>query len=69
MARVRREVKLKTKSELVDGILAFWDRVDISKCLKYINHLKKLFQGVLKRGVQLLVISFMYILCKFKLHE
>ena len=36
---IRREVKPKTKQELVDGILAFWDTVDKRKCTKYINHL------------------------------
>ena len=44
MARVKRICKKggqpKTKSELVDGILAVWDRVDIPKCVKYINHLR-----------------------------
>ena len=37
---IRREVKPKTKEELVDGIIAFCATVDIAKCTKYIYHLK-----------------------------
>ena len=40
---IRREVKLKTKEELIDGIKAFWSTVDIEKCRKYIRHLLKSF--------------------------
>ena len=38
---IRREVKPKTKEELIDGIEAFWSTVDIDKCRKYIRHLRK----------------------------
>ena len=31
---LRREVKPKTKQELIDGIRAFWETVDIAKCTK-----------------------------------
>ena len=33
---IRREIKPKTKSELIDGIESFWRTVDIVKCKKYI---------------------------------
>ena len=32
-----REVKPHTKQELIDGILQFWETVDINKCRKYIK--------------------------------
>ena len=38
---IRREIKPRMKSELVDGILAFLETVDPPKFIKYINHLKK----------------------------
>lgn len=38
---IRREVKPKNKEELIDGISMFWDTVDVIKCRRYINHLKK----------------------------
>lgn len=34
---IRREVKPTIKQELVDGIRAFWDTVDLAKCAKYIH--------------------------------
>ena len=37
----RREVKPRTKEQLIDGIIRFWDTVTVAKCVKYINHLKK----------------------------
>ena len=37
----RRVVKPKTKEQLIDGIIQFWDTVTVAKCVKYINHLKK----------------------------
>ena len=40
---IQREVKPRTKQELVDGILKFWRTVDVAKCNKYIDHLKKSF--------------------------
>ena len=45
---IRREVKPKTKAELVNGILAFWKTVDVAKCTKYINHLRKVIPRVIK---------------------
>lgn len=42
----RREVKPKTKQELVDGILEFWKTVDVQKCKKYIRHLRKVVPKV-----------------------
>ena len=38
---IRREIKPKTKLELIEGIEKFWQTVDAYKCQKYINHLKK----------------------------
>ena len=32
----RREVKPRSKQELVDGILRFWETVDVAKCTRYI---------------------------------
>ena len=37
----RREIKPRNKDELIEGILRFWDTVDVRKCCRYINHLKK----------------------------
>ena len=34
---VRREIKPKTKEELIDGIQQFWGTVDQAKCNKYIG--------------------------------
>ena len=45
---IRHEVKPKTKQELVDGILAFWDTTDKTKCTKYINHLRKVVPRVIE---------------------
>ena len=47
---IRREVKPKTKDELIQGILTFWDTVDTPKCLKYINHLKKVIPKVIEEN-------------------
>ena len=38
---LRREVKPRTKQELLDGIESFWLTVDVEKCQKYIHHLRK----------------------------
>ena len=46
---IRREVKPKTKAELVDGIKAFWTTVTVEKCTKYIKHLRK----VIPRAIEL----------------
>ena len=45
---IRREVKPKSKEELIEGIELFWDSVDIYKCFRYIDHLKK----VLPRAIE-----------------
>lgn len=45
---LRREIKPKTKEELVDGILKFWATVDTAKCCKYIGHLKKVIPRVIE---------------------
>ena len=36
---MRREVKPRNKSELVDGTLRSWPNMDKAKCQKYIRHL------------------------------
>ena len=38
---IRREVKPKTKDQLIQGIQQFWATVDKEKCLKFIGHLRK----------------------------
>ena len=43
----RREVKPKTKDELVSGILEFWNTVD-AKCRKYMGHLRKVIPRVIQ---------------------
>lgn len=45
---IRREVKPTIKQELVDGIRAFWDTVDLAKCAKYIGHLRKVLPKVIE---------------------
>ena len=44
---IRREVKPKTKEQLIQGIAEFWGTVDKNKCLKYIGHLKKVIPKVI----------------------
>ena len=46
---VRREVKPKTKAELIEGIKSFWATVTVEKCTKYIGHLRK----VIPRAIEL----------------
>ena len=43
----RRVIKPRTKDELVSGILQFWETVDIAKCKKYIQHLRKVVPKVI----------------------
>ena len=38
----------KSKQELVDGILAFWNTVDKLKCIMYIRHLRKVVPAVIE---------------------
>ena len=47
---LRREVKPKTKTELVDGIVEFWGSVSSEKCRKYIRHLDKGIPRVIELG-------------------
>ena len=47
---IRGQVKPTTKDELIDGILKFWDMVDVHKCSRYINHLKKVLPKVIEVG-------------------
>ena len=45
---LRREIKPRTKQELMDGILKFWKTVTITKSRKYINHLHKVLPKVIE---------------------
>ena len=47
---IRREVKPKTKEELIDGIQRFWATVDAVKRTKYIRHLRKVMPKVIELG-------------------
>ena len=44
---IRREAKPHTKDELVAAIVSFWNTVDVAKCKKYIQHLKKVVPKVI----------------------
>ena len=44
---LRRVIKPKTKQELIDGIIEFWDTVDITKTRKYISHVKKVVPKII----------------------
>ena len=46
---LRREVKPRTKDQLVNGIEMFWKSVDVRKCRKYIRHLRKVFPSIIQR--------------------
>ena len=43
-----REVKPKTKADLLEGIRKFWGTVSKQKCQKYIGHLKKVIPKVIE---------------------
>ena len=45
---IRREVKPRTKEQLVQGIQEFWATVDVQKCQKYIRHLRKVIPRVIE---------------------
>ena len=45
---IRREVKPKTKDQLIQGISQFWRTEDVTKCLKYIGHLNKVIPKVIE---------------------
>ncbi len=47
---IRREIKPKTKDELLNGILQFWDTVTVFKCERYIDHLQKVQPVVIENG-------------------
>ena len=49
---IRRVVKPKIKQELIDGIIAFWQTVDQSKCRRYIRHLRKVIPKVIELNGQ-----------------
>ena len=44
---LRRVVKPQTKASLVEGIQEFWATVDVTKCRKYIHHLRKVIPKVI----------------------
>ena len=44
---LRREIKPRTKQQLIDGIQEFWETVDVVKCTKYIRHLRKVLPCVI----------------------
>lgn len=46
----RRVVKPRTKQQLIDGIVQFWETVDVTKCQKYIRHLRKVLPRVIEVG-------------------
>ena len=45
---IYREVKPKTKGELIEGIKCFWETVTVEKCTKYVRHLKKVIPRVIE---------------------
>ena len=45
---IRREVKPRTKQELIIGIKEFWATVSVEKCRKYISHRKKVIPAVIR---------------------
>ena len=45
---LRRVVKPKTKDQLISGINEFWQTVDVTKCRKYIRHLRKVVPKVIE---------------------
>ena len=48
MEFLRREIKPKRKDELIEGIETFWQTVDVSKCRKYIRHLRKVVPKIIE---------------------
>ena len=45
---LRREIKPKTKEQLISGIETFWGTVTVEKCRKYISHLKKVVPKIIE---------------------
>ena len=49
-------IKPKNKDELVSGIKRFWfEKLTVSQCKKYINHIKKVIPGILEKNGQAVV--------------
>lgn len=46
---IRREIKPRTKEELIDGIKDFWKTVTLAKCTKYIRHLRKVIPKIIEK--------------------
>ena len=44
---ISREIKSKTKDELIKGIEKFWGTVTVEKCNKYVNNLHKVIPRVI----------------------
>ena len=47
---IRREIKPKSKQELIDGIERFWTTVTSEKCCRYINHIQKVLPKVVENS-------------------
>ncbi len=45
---IRREVKPRSKQELINGIAQFWRTLTAEKCCRYINHLVKVLPKVIE---------------------
>ena len=45
---IRREVKPRSKQQLIDGIKAFWETMDVAKCRRYIGHLQKVIPKMIE---------------------
>ena len=45
---IRREIKPRTKADLIDGIKRFWETVTVEKCRRYINHLDKVIPEIIE---------------------
>ena len=45
---MHREVKPKNKDELIQRILQFWATVNVSKCRRYIGHLRKVLPKIIE---------------------
>ena len=45
---LRREVKPRNKEDVIQGIVTFWETVDVTKCCKYIKHLAKVLPKVIE---------------------
>ena len=47
---LRREVNPRNEEQLVGGIEEFWETVDRAKCIRYVNHLKKVLPRIVECG-------------------